>query len=223
MLIIRIDVSVCECSSRWDEREMHLTPLLDCFSNSLAWKMHAFLNFFLDLIWKHTRKKVWDWLLQINMTYVNHVTLRRHKSFSFSTTSIQLWIFTIQTNSFQFQGPTSFSSPWLLDSSRSYCQNYCSNTGRTACFNLLGMLFQVTHNFFLSGKRNEKNQEHQRALQEYQAQESNDCMLISHDEKPSSSKDFLNFPLTITQAKMRPTPIIFSNKQLSKIIPRVVL
>lgn len=154
MLIIRIDVSVCECSSssstssRWDEREMHLTPLLDCFSNSLAWKMHAFLNFFLDLIWKHTRKKVWDWLLQINMTYVNHVTLRRHKSFSFSTTSIQLWIFTIQTNSFQFQGPTSFSSPWLLDSSRSYCQNYCSNTGRTACFNLLGMLFQVTHNFF---------------------------------------------------------------------------
>ena len=62
-----------------------------------------------------------------------------------------------------------------------------------------------------------------RALQEYQAQESNDCMLISHDEKPSSSKDFLNFPLTITQAKMRPTPIIFSNKQLSKIIPRVLL
>ena len=128
MLIIRIDVSVCECSSssstssRWDEREMHLTPLLDCFSNSLAWKMHAFLNFFLDLIWKHTRKKVWDWLLQINMTYVNHVTLRRHKSFSFSTTSIQLWIFTIQTNSFQFQGPTSFSSPWLLDSSRTTVQ-----------------------------------------------------------------------------------------------------
>ena len=79
-------------------------------------------------------------------------------------TSIQLWIFTIQTSSFQFQGPTSFSSPWLLDSSRSYCQNYCSNTGRTACFNLLGMLFQVTHNFFSFW---EKKREKPRALESF--------------------------------------------------------
>ena len=63
---------------------MHLTSLLDCFSNSLAWKMHAFLNFFLDLIWKHTRKKVWNWLLQINMTYVNHVTEKTQKLFFFN-------------------------------------------------------------------------------------------------------------------------------------------